>query len=162
MKQNSYIMKYVRCTVRVSRIRSEMSWSSTHTKIWTLKQLHHCTQCLNHKDISILCFKTPLAVIKDEKIVKNQHSGLKLPLFDLKPSECNVRCQNLIGCYASTHSTFNLVGSCNRNPNTQSHKHTYAQTTDIWPIFSINEVKCYHCCCEEVWIRLFRYVRSYL
>ena len=27
-----------------------------HTKIWTLKQLHHCTQCLNHEDISMLCF----------------------------------------------------------------------------------------------------------
>ena len=48
-------------------------------------------------------------------------------------------CQNLIGSYASTHSTFNLIGSCNRNPNTQSHKDrkiqshkdTYAQTTDI-------------------------------
>ena len=43
--------KYVRCTVRDSRIRSEMSWSSIHTKIWTLKQLHHCTQRLNHEDI---------------------------------------------------------------------------------------------------------------
>ena len=43
--------KYVRCTVRDSRIRSEMSWSSIYTKIWTLKQLHHCTQRLNHEDI---------------------------------------------------------------------------------------------------------------
>ena len=34
--------------------------------------------------------------MKDEKIVKNQHGGLKLPLFDLKPRECNGRCQNLI------------------------------------------------------------------
>ena len=32
--------KYVRCTVRDSRIRSEMSWSSIHVKIWTVKQLH--------------------------------------------------------------------------------------------------------------------------
>ena len=38
-------------TVRDSRIRSEMSWSSIHTKIWTLKQLYHCTQRLNHEDI---------------------------------------------------------------------------------------------------------------
>ena len=43
--------KYVRCTVRDSRIRSEMSRGSIHTKTWTLKQLHHCTQRLNHKDI---------------------------------------------------------------------------------------------------------------
>ena len=31
-------MKYVRCTLRDSRIRSEMSWNSTHAKIWTLEQ----------------------------------------------------------------------------------------------------------------------------
>ena len=67
----------------LSQIRREMSWSSTHTKIWTLKQLHHCTQLLKHKDISMLCILTPLAVIKDEKIVKNQDGGLKVPLFDL-------------------------------------------------------------------------------
>jgi len=27
--------------------------------------------------------QTPVAVIKDEKIVKNQDGGLKVPLFDL-------------------------------------------------------------------------------
>ena len=31
-----------------------------------------------------------------------------MPLFDLK--QCHVRCQNLIGSYASTHSTFNHIG----------------------------------------------------
>ena len=42
---------------------------------------------------------------KRQKNVKNQDGGLKVPLFDLKPSECHVRCQNLIiGTYASTHS----------------------------------------------------------
>ena len=51
-----------------------------------------------------------------------------MPVFDLKPSECHVSCQNLIGSYASTHSTFNLIGSCNRNPNTQSHKATEIHT----------------------------------
>ena len=62
--------------------------------------------------------------------MKNQHGGLKLPLFDLMPSECSVRCQNLIGSYASTHSTFNLIGSCNRNPNTQATKiHTLKPLT---------------------------------
>ena len=60
--------------------------------------------------------------MKDEKIVKNQHGGLKLPLLDLKPRECNGRCQNLIVSYESIHCTFNLIGPCNRNPNTQSHK----------------------------------------
>ena len=33
----------------------------------------------------------PLAVITDEKIVKNQDGSLKVPLFDLKPIECHVR-----------------------------------------------------------------------
>ena len=42
----------------------QMSWSSTHTKIWTCQQLYHCIQRLNHEDISMLCLLTPLAVIK--------------------------------------------------------------------------------------------------
>ena len=42
----------------------QMSWSSTHTKIWTRQQLYHCIQRLNHEYISMLCFLTPLAVIK--------------------------------------------------------------------------------------------------
>ena len=36
-------------------------------------------------------------MLLEEKIVKNQDGGLKVPLFDLKPSECHVRWQNLIG-----------------------------------------------------------------
>ena len=31
----------------------------------------------------MLCFLTPLAVIKEEKIVKNQDGGLKVPLLTL-------------------------------------------------------------------------------
>ena len=46
-----------------------------------------------------------------------------------------VRCQNLIGSYASTHSTLTLIGPCNTHPNIQSHKDTYAHTTDILAIF---------------------------
>ena len=34
----------------------------------------------------------------------------KCQLFDLK--QCYVRCQNLIGPYASTNSTFSLTGPC--------------------------------------------------
>ena len=136
---NSYIITNVRSIVRVSRIRSEISWSSTHTKIWTMQQLHHCTQRLNHKDISMLCFLTPLAVIKEEKNCKESRWRSQSALVDLKPSECHVRCKNVIGSYASTRSIFNLIGSFNRNRNTQSHKDTkiqshkdtYAQTTDI-------------------------------
>ena len=32
--------------------------------------------------------------------------------------------------------SINLIGSCNKHPNIQSHKDTYAHTTDIWAIFS--------------------------
>ena len=60
--------------------------------------------------------------------MKNQDGGLKVPLFDLRPSKCHVRCQNFIGSYASTHSTFNLIGPCNRRPNTQGHKATKIHT----------------------------------
>ena len=56
--------------------------------------------------------------------MKNQDGGFKVPLFDRKPSECHVRCQSLIGSYASTRSTFNLIGPCN---NIQTHKATTPQ-----------------------------------
>ena len=57
--------------------------------------------------------------------MKNQDGGFKVPLFDRKPSECHVRCQSLIGSYASTRSTFNLIGPCN---NIQTHKATKPQS----------------------------------
>ena len=41
-------------TVRDSRIWSEMSWNSIHTKIWTLKKPHHCSQHFNHEDINFM------------------------------------------------------------------------------------------------------------
>ena len=61
---------------------------------------------------------------KRRKRVKNQDGGLKVPLFDLKPSKCHVRCQNLIGSYAPTHITFNLLGPYNKHSNIQSYKAT--------------------------------------
>ena len=70
---------------------------------------------------------------KRQKIVKNQDGSFKVPLFDLKPSECHVRCQNLIGSYASTHSTFNLITPCNKHPNTQSHKATKQVSPTLSP-----------------------------
>ena len=100
----------------------QMSWSSTHTKIWTRQQLYHCTQRLNHENISMLCLLTPLAVIKDVKIVKNQDAMSMSMLL-------TVRCQNLIGSYTSTHSSFNLIGPRNKYPNIQIHKDTYQQHT---------------------------------
>ena len=38
---------------------------------------------------------------------------------------------HLIGSYAPTHSTFTLIGPCNKHANIQSDKDTYAHTTDI-------------------------------
>ena len=62
---------------------------------------------------------------KNRKIMKNQDGGFKVPLFDRKPSECHVRCQSLIGSYASTCSTFNLIGPYN---NIQTPKATKIHT----------------------------------
>ena len=86
---------------------------------------------------------------KRRKNVKNQDGGLKVPLFDLKPSECHVRCQTLIGTYASTHSTFNLISPCNKHQNIQSHKatkiHTLKPCTVIWVFFFQNSSIIYDC-----------------
>ena len=111
----------------------QMFWCSTHTKIWTRQQLYHCTQRLNHEDISMLCLLTPLAVIKDVKIVKNQDAmSMSMSL--------TVRCQNLIGSYTSTHSSFNLIGprkKISEHTNPQRYvPSTDAQTSDRWAIYS--------------------------
>ena len=132
-------MKYVRCTVRDSQIRSEMSWSSTHTKIWTLKNLHHCTQHLNHKYISMSSFETPLAVIKDEKIVKNQDGGLKCLCLTL--SRVNVTLDAKIS-FVPTHQL--IVPSTLLAPATHIRTHKVTQPRrfirsnhwHIWAIFS--------------------------
>ena len=42
---------------------------------------------------------------------------------------------------ASTHSTFNPIGSCNRNLNTQSHRDTYAHTTTYELFFQNSSFK---------------------
>ena len=41
------------------------------------------------------------------------------------------RCQDLIGSLASTHSTFNLIGSCNKHPNIESYKDTKLQSYKV-------------------------------
>ena len=53
------------------------------------------------------------------------------------------RWQDLIGSYASTHSTFTLLGSCNKHPNIQSHKiqshkDTYAHTISQFFLNQLN------------------------
>ena len=97
----------------------QMFWCSTHTKIWTRQQLYHCTQRLNHEDISMLCLLTPLAVIKDVKIVKNQ---------DVMSMSLTVGCQNLIGSYTSTHSSFTLLAPAT---NIRTYKSTKIHTRHI-------------------------------
>ena len=66
-------------------------------------------------------------------------SALVRPL----PMPCLNRCQDLIGSYASTHSTFNLIGSCNKHPNIQSHKATkiHALTPLTYELFFLNSSK---------------------
>ena len=70
----------------------------------------------------MLCLLTPLAVIRDVEIVKNQ-DAMSMPM------SLTVRCQNLIGSYTSTHSSFNLIGPRNKYPNIQIHKDTYQEHT---------------------------------
>ena len=77
---------------------------------------------MNHEDISMLCLLTPLAVIKDVKIVKNQDAMLM-------SMSLTVRCQNLINAYTSTHSSFNLISPRNKYPNIQVHKDAYQAHT---------------------------------
>ena len=81
--------------------------------------------------MSMLCFKTQ----KDVKLWRIKCLCLTLS------NVINAYMQNLIGSYASTHRTFNLIGPCKKHLNIQSHKNTYAQSTDIWAIFQINSIK---------------------
>ena len=118
--------KYVRFTIRNSWIWSEMSWSSIHTKIWTLKQLHHCTQWCSRYKRGKNC----------EESRWHSQSALVQPLA----TACLNRCQDLIGSSASTHSTFNIVGSCNKHPNIQRCKatKTYTLTPLTYELFFQN------------------------
>ena len=75
--------KYVRFTIRNSWIWSEMSWSSIHTKIWTLKQLQHCPQWCSRYKRGKNC---------EESRWRSQ-SALVQPLA----TACLNRCQDLIG-----------------------------------------------------------------
>ena len=75
--------------------RSEMSWGSIHTKIWTLKQLHHCTQRLNHIfNLMLLntCSRNKRRKNCEESRWRSQ-SALVRPLA----MPCLNRCQGLIG-----------------------------------------------------------------
>ena len=75
--------------------------------------------------------------------MNNQDGGLKLPFFDLKPSECNVRCQNLIvPMHQLIVPSTLLTLATQNNPNTQSHKDTYTQSIDIlYELFFQNSSK---------------------
>ena len=74
------------CVVPIAELGQKCLEAASTLKYETLKQLHHCSQ--HHEDVSMLCFQTPVPVIKDEKIVKDQDGGLKVPLFDLY--QCHV------------------------------------------------------------------------
>ena len=63
--------------------------------------------------------------------MKNQDGGLKVLLFDLKRSNVMFRLRNLIRSLAINLWYLQPNGPCNTHPNRQSHKDTYAHTTDI-------------------------------
>ena len=110
----------------------QMSWRNTHTKIWpdpsTAASLYSAFESWRYFNVMLLntfsCHK------RRKNWEESRWRSLRALAWPYSKS-LTVRCQNLIVCYASTHSTFNLLGPCNKHPNIQSQKDTYAQTTDI-------------------------------
>ena len=96
-------------------------------------QLHLCVWII--KIFKCHASEHLLAVTKDEKNLKNQNGGLKVPLFDLYVM---FRCQNLFG---SLHvqlivpSTLLALQHTSKETRPPSHKDTYGQTTDISAFF---------------------------
>ena len=101
-----------------------MSWSSSHTKIctrYTAASLYSAFESWRYFNVILL------NTFRRNKRRKNcEESRWLSPIALVWPSakSLTVRSQNLIGSYVSTHSTFNLIGPCNRHPNIQSQKAT--------------------------------------
>ena len=119
----------VRCTVHDSRIRSEMSWGSIHTKI----NMNPLNSCITVHSVWIMtifnvmllnsCSRNKRWKNCEESIWQSQSAlvwSLTMPcLIDAKIS--------LVPKHP-TQGTFNLIGSCNKHPNIQSHKATKIDT----------------------------------
>ena len=80
-----------------------MSWSSIHTKIWTLKQLHHCSQRLNHEDFYVTL---PNTYSRNKRRKNCEESRWRSQRALVQPLP--IPCLN--------------IGSCNKHPNIQRYK----------------------------------------
>ena len=99
-----------------------------------------CTRSLAGVSVLVLQkkrrFKIQIFLASDISLSEKNCHGMFLKIFQVSkcPSltfSAAISCLNARSHWflASTHSTFNLIGSCNRNLNTQSHTDTYAHTT---------------------------------
>ena len=118
--------KYVRCTVGDSRIGHKCLEAASTLEY---EPLNSCITVHSVWIMKIFYVMLPVTCTRNKRR-KNcegsrwrSQSALVRPL----PMPCLNRCQDLIGSLASTHSTFNLIGSCNKHPNIQSHKDTKLQ-----------------------------------
>ena len=106
----------------------QKSWSSSHTKLCTPQtaaSLYSAFESWRYFNVMLL------NTFSRNKRRKNcEESRWLSPSALVWPSakSLTVRCQNLIGSYVSTHSTFNLIGPRNKHPNIQSHKATKIHT----------------------------------
>ena len=127
-------MTYVRCTSLRKHVPfvlaelGQMSRSSSRTKICTPQtaaSLYSAFESWRYFNVMLL------NTFSRNKRRKNcEESRWLSPRALVWPSakSLTVRSQNLIGSYVSTHSTFNLIGPCNRHPNIQSQKATKIHT----------------------------------
>ena len=104
----------------------------SHKNVLYTKSCRRISSCFAKKD----AFQnTDFSRFKYQFKRKNCHSVfLKIVQVSKCPSfafSAAISCLNARSHWflASTHSTFSLIGSCNRNLNTQSHADTYAHTT---------------------------------
>ena len=106
----------------------QMSWSSSHTKICTpYTAASLCSAFESWRYFNVILLNT----FRRNKRRKNcEESRWLSPIALVWPSakSLTVRSQNLIGSYVSTHSTFNLIGPCNKHANIQSQKATKIHT----------------------------------
>ena len=99
-----------------------MSWSSTQTKNVdpsTGASLYSAFESWRYFSVMLL---NTFSRNKRRKNCEESRLRSLSALVWFYAMSLTVRCQNLVGSYAWTHSTFNLIGSCNKHPNIQRHK----------------------------------------
>ena len=129
--------KYVRCTVRDSRICQKCLEVASTLKYEPLNSCITVHRVWIMKIFNVMLLNT---CSRNERWKKNceestfiwrSQSALVLPLT----MPCLIDANISLVPEHPTQSTFNLISSCKKHPNIQSHKDTYAHTTDIWAIF---------------------------